>query len=562
MSEPSAATGATGASAATGASGVRYQAVRWNEPIVAELSTPGQRGLDLPPLDAALEAERANAVDAIPAVLRRASAPRLPELAQNLVLRHFLRLSQMSLGAHLVADTLGTCTMKYSPLVGEFLARTPKLLELHPDQPDETVQGLLEIVWRMEQLLRAVSGFDAFSFQGGGGSQGIYTSALVIRAYQESRAFSGAADGPARDEMITTTFSHPANAATAGTAGFRVISLMPDPERGYPSLEAFRAALSPRTAGLMITNPEDTGIFNPHIAEFVRLIHEAGGLAAYDQANGNPLLGIARAADTGFDLGQFNLHKTFGAPHNSIGPGSSAVGARAALAGFLPSPVVRRIGDRFVLERDRPRSVGRVRSFAGNFQVVVRAYCWLMALGDEGLRTVAQTAVLNNNYLAHLLSAIPGLSIPYSGNGPRLDQIRYSWADLTAATGVSSDDIVRRTTDFGLQPYYTSHAPMLVAEPMTLEPTEMVSRADLDELGSVLAAIAEEARTSPDAVRSAPHRGPVGILDEHAADDPERWAMTWRALVRKRAGAPAQGDRQVRSGPPGRREEAAPPAGS
>jgi glycine dehydrogenase subunit 2 len=232
-----------------GPRGNRYQAVRWNEPFVSELSTPGQRGLVVPPLDDALEAERTAALDAIPSGLRRSVPPVLPELAQNLVLRHFLRLSQMSQGAHLVADTLGTCTMKYSPLVGELIARTPKLLELHPDQPDDTVQGLLEIVWRMEQLLRAVSGFDAFSFQGGGGSQGIYTSALVIRAFHEARG-----DGATRDEMITTTFSHPANAATAGTAGFRVISLMPD-ERGYPSLDSFRAALSPRTAGLMLTNP-------------------------------------------------------------------------------------------------------------------------------------------------------------------------------------------------------------------------------------------------------------------------------------------------------------------
>ncbi len=513
-------------------SGARYQGVRWNEPLVTELSTPGQRGLALLPLDDAVEDQRAGALDAIPGALRRSTAPALPELAQNLVLRHFLRLSQMSQGAHLVADTLGTCTMKYSPLVGEMLARTPKLLELHPEQPDETVQGLLEIVWHMEHLLCAVSGFDAFSFQGGGGSQGIYTSALIIRAFHESNG-----DGDRRDEIITTTFSHPANAATAGTAGFRVISLMPG-ERGYPDLDAFRAALSPRTAGLMLTNPEDTGIFNPHVGEFVRLIHEAGGLAAYDQANGNPLLGMARAADAGFDLGQFNLHKTFGAPHNSIGPGSSAVGVRAALEPFLPSPVVRRARDGFVLERERPRSVGRVRSFAGNFQVVVRAYAWLLSLGAEGLRTVAQTAVLNNNYLAHLLGQIPGLAIPYEGNGPRLDQIRYSWAQLTEETGVSSDDIVRRTTDYGLQPYYTSHAPMLVPEPMTLEPTEMVSRADLDELAAVLATIAKEARTTPEIVRGAPHRGPIGILDEHAADDPDRWAMTWRALSRKRA-APA-----------------------
>ncbi len=515
--------------------GRHYQGVRWNEPLVTELGTPGQRGLILPPLDPEVAAGQDAALAAIPAALRRAVAPRLPELAQPLVLRHFLRLSQMSQGAHLVADTLGTCTMKYSPLVGELIARSPKLLDLHPDQDPESVQGLLEISWRCEQLLKAVSGFGAFSFQGGGGSQGIYTSALIIRAWHEARG-----EGHRRDEIITTTFSHPANAAGAATAGFRVISLMPG-ERGFPDVDALRAAISPRTAGLMLTNPEDTGIFNPHVGEFVRLVHEAGGLCAYDQANGNPLLGIARAADAGFDLGQFNLHKTFGAPHNSVGPGASAVGVRADLAPFLPSPVVRFAGDGYILDRDRPQSVGRVRAWAGNFQVVVRAYAWLLALGADGLRTVAETAVLNNNYLVHLLAQVPGLTMPYEGSGPRLDQVRWSWAQLTAETGVTTDDIVRRTTDYGLQPYYTSHHPMLVPEPMTLEPTEMVSKDDLDELAAILAAIADEARTAPAEVRSAPHRGPVAILDEEAADDPARWAMTWRALVRKRAGAAVRG---------------------
>jgi len=286
----------------------------------------------------------------------------------------------------------------------------------------------------------------------------------------------------------------------------------------------------------MITNPEDTGIFNPHIGEFVRLVHERGGLCAYDQANGNPLLGVARARDQGFDLGQFNLHKTFGAPHNATGPGAAAIGVRADLERFLPVPLVRSDGERHWLETDRPESVGRVRSWAGNLQVVVRAYAWVMSLGAAGLRTVAETAVLNNNYLASRLSTIDGLSIPYEGSGPRLEQVRYSWADLTAETGVTTEDILRRTADFGIQPYFTSHVPMLVPEPMTLEPTELVSKADLDELADILAAIADEARTDPGVIRTAPHRAPIGPLDEAAANDPERWAMTWRTL-RERRGA-------------------------
>ena len=494
-----------------------------------DLGAPGQRGLRLPPTEGVLEAAGRAALDALPAGLRRREPPALPELSQPEVLRHFLRLSQMTLGDAVVADTLGTCTMKYSPVVNEAIANAPNLVDLHPGQPDETVQGLLELVHRFERLLRAISGFDAFSFQGGAGQPGIFTSALIIRAFHEANG-----DLDRKREIITTSYSHPANAAAAAVAGFDVISLLPG-ERGFPELDAFEAALSDRTAGLMITNPEDTGIFNPHIGEFVRRVHERGGLAAYDQANGNPLLGVARARDQGFDLGQFNLHKTFGAPHNATGPGAAAVGVRAGLEQFLPTPVVVREGERFRLAGvdERPESVGRVRSWAGNLQVVVRAYAWVMALGADGLRTVAETAVLNNNYLAARLSAIAGLTIPYEGSGPRLEQVRYSWAELETETGVTSDDILRRTADFGLQPYFTSHVPMLVPEPMTLEPTELVSKADLDELADVLAAIAEEARTTPDVVRGAPHRTAVGPLDEAAANDPERWALTHRALRRK-----------------------------
>ena len=509
----------------------RYQAVRWDEPFISDMGAPGQRGLAVPPLEPALEAARDDGLARIPAGLRRGEPPALPELSQPEVLRHFLRLSQMTLGAHVVADTLGTCTMKYTPVVDELIGRSPKLTELHPAQDPETVQGLLELVHRCEQLLREISGFDAFSFQGGAGSPGIYTSALVIRAWHDSR---GELDQ--RRDMITTTYSHPANAATAAVAGFHVISLMPG-ERGYPEPDALRAALSDRTAGLMITNPEDTGIFNPHIAEFVRLVHEAGGLCAYDQANGNPLLAVARARDAGFDVGQFNLHKTFGAPHNSTGPGAAAVGVRAELAPFLPSPVVVHDAGGYRLDADRPQSVGRVRSFAGNLQVVARAYAWLMALGAAGLRSVAETAVLNNNYLAARLRGIEGLSIPYEGSGPRLDQIRYSWAALTEETGVTSEDLSRRTADYGLQPFYTSHNPMLVPEPMTLEPTELMSKADLDEAALIFAAIAEDARTDPALVRSSPHLAPIPVLDEAAADDPARWAMTWRALRRKNPAA-------------------------
>jgi glycine dehydrogenase subunit 2 len=514
----------------------RYHAAHWDEPLVLELGSPGERGYLPPATEPGIAAAVGDVLSRIPSGVRRTAPPALPELSQPQVLRHFLRLSQMTLGAHLTPDASeGTCTMKYSPLVNEAVARSPRMTELHPRQADETVQGILEVVWRFERILSEISGLDAFSFQPGGGAQGIFANACIIRAFHESR---GEADR--RDEIITTAFSHPADAAAPSVAGFRVITLMPG-ERGFPDVDALRAAISPRTAGLMMTNPEDTGIFNPEVAQFTRLVHEAGGLCAYDQANANGILGITRAREAGFDLCQFNLHKTFSTPHGSIGPAGGAVGATAQLERFLPSPVVRSDGTRFWLDHDRPDSIGRVRSFHGNFQVVLRAYAWVMALGAEGLRQVAETAALNNNYLATCLAEVPGVEIPYPGGGRRIEQVRYSWEPLHEATGITTDELHRRIVDFGMQAYTTSHVPMLVPEPFTLEPSESQSKADLDEYVAIFSELSREAREEPDVVRSAPHAVAVGQVDEAAIDDPARWAMTWRGLQRKRAASDASG---------------------
>jgi glycine dehydrogenase subunit 2 len=315
-------------------------------------------------------------------------------------------------------------------------------------------------------------------------------------------------------------------------AGFRVITLMPGPN-GYPDLDALKAAVSERTAGLMMTNPEDTGIFNPHVDEFTRVVHEAGGLCAYDQANANGILGMTRARENGFDLCQFNLHKTFSVPHGSAGGSCGAGGVTAALAKYLPAPTVAFDGQRYFWDYDRPDSIGKVRSFHGNIQAVLRSYAWIMAHGAEGLRTVAETAVLNNNYLLTQLAKIPGVTIPYDGNGHRLQEVRYSWESLLEETGVGTEDVRKRIVDFGLQGYFTSHHPVLVPEPFTLEPCESYSRADLDEYAVVLSHIADEARTDPELVKSAPHAAAIHQIEPGAIDDPDRLAMTWRAFQRK-----------------------------
>jgi glycine dehydrogenase subunit 2 len=331
--------------------------------------------------------------------------------------------------------------------------------------------------------------------------------------------------------VITTIFSHPSNAACAKTAGYKVITLYPD-EDGYPDLEALKAAVTERTAALLITNPEDTGIFNPRIEQFVQVVHDAGGLCSYDQANANGILGITRAKEAGFDLCHFNLHKTFSTPHGCGGPAAGASGVTTELAPFLPVPTVEFDGNKYFLDYDRPDSVGKIGPFYGVPQNMLRAYAWIMSLGADGLREVAEVAVLNNNYLMSKVLQIQGASAPYAGGKRRIEQVRYSWEKLSSDTGVHSEEIGLRVADFGTH-YWTSHHPFVVPEPMTLEPTESYSKADLDEYAAILKHIAEEAYSNPEVIKTAPHNSTVHKTDHEILDDPERWAVTWRAYLRK-----------------------------
>ncbi|MBL1101769.1 aminomethyl-transferring glycine dehydrogenase subunit GcvPB [Streptomyces sp. 205] len=508
----------------------RFHQARWDEKLIFELGSPGERGVLIPAPDPQVAAEVGDPAAALPTALRRTVPPALPELSQNQVLRHYLRLSQENLGADLNIDVgQGTCTMKYSPKVNDQFVRDPRIAELHPRQHEDTVQGVLEIVHRLEGLLAEISGMDRVTLQPGAGSAAIYTNVAMIRAY-----FAAKGD-PERDEIITTIFSHPSNAACAKTAGFKVITLHPDAD-GYPDIEALKAAVGPRTAALLITNPEDTGIYNPRIEEFVRIVHEAGGLCSYDQANANGILGITRARDAGFDLCHFNLHKTFSTPHACGGPAAGACGVTEELAPFLPRPTVAYDGSRYTLDDDRPDSVGKMRPFYGVVPNLVRAYAWIMALGAEGLREAAEIAVLNNNYLMHQVLKIRGVSMPYAAGRPRVEQARYSWEQLHADTGLHSEDLGLRAADFGTH-YWTSHHPYVVPEPMTLEPTESYSRADLDEYAAILAEVAREAYEDPETVRTAPHRSTVHRVKEDSLEDPATWAVTWRAYRRKVLGA-------------------------
>ncbi|MGH6718812.1 MAG: aminomethyl-transferring glycine dehydrogenase subunit GcvPB, partial [Alphaproteobacteria bacterium] len=280
----------------------------------------------------------------------------------------------------------------------------------------------------------------------------------------------------------------------------------------------------------------------PHIRAFVDKVHAAGGLCAYDQANGNPLLGVARAGDAGFDLCQFNLHKTFSAPHGSIGLGCAAVGVKEPLRRFLPRPVVSFDGARYGLDDDRPDAIERIRAFLGNVPTVVKAYAWVMSLGAAGLRAVAETAVLNNNYLLANIRGIKGVAVPWPENTlPKLDQVRYSWEPLHRETGVTTMEIEQRMVDYGVQHYMPSHVPVLVPQPFTIEPGESLTIAEMDHMIATLRSIAAEAYDEPETVRRGPHRASIGRVDDAIANDPETWAFTRRALVRKR---PAWGARR------------------
>ena len=511
-----------------------FHQAKWDEEVIFELSTPGQRGLHVPEAETEISDLVGDGLSRIPASMRRTTAPALPEVGQMRVLKHYLRLSQQNLGGDLNVDIgQGTCTMKYNPKINEKIAASSKAQDIHPHQDESTVQGALRVMYELDLFLREISGLDRFSLQPSSGSQAILTMAAIMHEYHQVR---GQADS--RDELITTIFSHPSDAAAAAVKGYRIITLYPD-EQGMPDVEALKAAVSERTAGLFITNPEDIGIFNPRIAEFTRIVHEAGGICGYDQANANGILGITRAREADFDLCFFNLHKTFGAPHGCGGPAAGALGATRELAEYLPVPVVSYDGSKYFLDYDVPHTIGKVRSFYGAFPVMLKSYAWILSMGAEGLKEAARIAVLNNNYLLKKITEIAGATSPYTGGKRRIEQVRYSWEELYNETGIDTHDVTRRMADFGFH-LWQSHHPFVVPQPFTIEPTESYSKEELDEYLDGLRHVVEEARTEPQTVKSAPHNSVVHRIAESSLDDPEKWAVTWRAFLKKHGKAAAK----------------------
>lgn len=507
----------------------RFHEAKWDEELIFELSVPGQRGVLVPKAEQEVEETVGDGVSVLPEYLRRKKPPMLPEVHQMRVNRHFMRLSQQTLGADITPDiSQGTCTMKYSPKVQEHLvARDPNVVELHPLQDTATLQGLLEIYHKTEQFVKEISGLDAFCFHAGGGATACFGGASIVRAYHEERG------DYKRDEVVTTIFSHPCDAGAPATAGYKVINLMPD-ENGYPDLDALKSVLSERTAAIFVTNPEDTGIFNPRIKEFVDAAHAVGALCYYDQANVNGIMGITRAKETGFDIIHYNLHKTFSSPHGGMGPGCGALGVKSYLKKYLPVPRVEFNGRDYYLDYNCPASIGKIRSFMGNIHVVIRAYMWIMQMGEEGIKEAAICSVLNNQYLMKKISEIPGVKIWYAEGKRRIEQVRYSWEKLKEDTGFGTQDVTKRLVDYGLQHYWLSHHPWIVPEPFTLEPCESYSKDDLDEYATVLRQISKECYENPEIIRNAPHNAPIHDLKEFEINDFDKIAVTYRQWLKRK----------------------------
>ncbi len=483
------------------------------QPTIFELSRPGRGGGKIPH-------PPASALDRIPAGARRANPPVLPELSEPEVVRHYVNLSALNYSVDQGFYPLGSCTMKFNPKLNEWAARLPGFADLHPMAPDATAQGTLALLYELEAMLAEIGGMDAVTLQPAAGAHGELTGILMIRAFHRSRG------DLARDEVLVPDSSHGTNPATATMAGFRTITI-PSAADGGVDIAAFRAALGPKTAAIMITNPSTLGLFEARIGELLEAAHAAGALAYMDGANLNAILGHFRPGAAGFDVMHFNTHKTFSTPHGGGGPGAGPVGVRADLVPFLPAPRVLREADgSYRLERtgERLTSIGRMRSFFGSTGVLVRTYAYLRAHGASGLREVSDDAVLAANYLKVRLS--DAYEVPFERACKH--EFVASAAGIKHRTGVRTLDIAKRLIDRGYHPP-TIYFPHTVEEGMLIEPTETETLETLDAFADALIAIAAEAETDPGMVTSAPHDTPVRRLDEAtAARQPN---LRWRGMT-------------------------------
>ena len=444
-----------------------------------------------------------------PLELRRATPPRLPEVTEPELVRHFTALADRTFGIDTGFYPLGSCTMKHNPRVNERVANLPGFRDLHPLQEDEGAQGALELMWRLQAYLAEITGLPDVSLQPAAGSQGELTGLMLMRAY-----FADRGEGEQRDTIITADTAHGTNPASVTMAGYKLEKAATD-ARGNLDLADLRAKVNERTAGLMLTNPSTLGLFDEGIEEVARIFHDVGALLYYDGANLNAVIGRSRPGDMGFDIVHINLHKTFSQPHGGGGPGGGPIVVKETIEQFLPSPQVVKDGDVFRLDHDRPKSIGRVRGFQGPFGVFVRSYAFMRAYGPE-LREMSEVAVLNANYLlARLRDAY---DLPYDRHC--MHEFVLSARTLKREHGITALDVAKRLMDFGIHPP-TIYFPLVVPEALMIEPTETETKERLDEFVAAMRQIAREATEEPELLRTAPHIRPVQRLDEvRAAKQP------------------------------------------
>ncbi|MFN8521283.1 MAG: aminomethyl-transferring glycine dehydrogenase subunit GcvPB [Chloroflexota bacterium] len=480
---------------------------------MAELSVPGRRTDQVPHAPA-------DALEGIPTDQLRAAPAGLPELSEPQVMRHFTNLSHLNHSVDGGFYPLGSCTMKHNPRINEAAARLPGFARLHPLAPDALAQGTLQLMWELQAMLAEIGGMHATTLQPAAGAHGELTGILVIRAYHRARG------DVARDEVIVPDSSHGTNPATASMAGFRTVTI-PSAADGGVDVDALRAALGPRTAAVMLTNPSTLGLFERRITEVLEATHAAGGLAYMDGANMNAILGRFRPGAAGFDVMHFNTHKTFSTPHGGGGPGAGPVAVAEHLAAYLPEPLVVREDDgSFRLERpgERPGTIGRMRAYQGSLGVLVRAYAYIRTHGGAGLRRVSEDAVLAANYLRQRVGE--AWELPYPG--PCKHEFVASGRRLREETGVRTLDVAKRLIDHGFHPP-TIYFPLIVEECLLVEPTETETLEDLDAFAEALLAVALEAHERPELLHEAPLTTPVRRLDEAtAARRPE---LRWRPMT-------------------------------
>jgi len=468
--------------------------------LIFEISRKGRCAFSLPESDA----RRVPLEDLIPSHLLTKEEADLPEVSEVDVVRHYTLLSNKNYGVDTGFYPLGSCTMKYNPKINEDMSSLDCFANLHPYQPEDTVQGALALMYELDNMLSEISGMTRVSLQPAAGAHGEMTGLMIIKAYHENRGDTK------RTKIIVPDSAHGTNPASAAVVGFDIIEVK-SAKDGTVDMQSLKEALSDEVAGLMLTNPNTLGLFEKNIKEIANLVHEAGGLLYYDGANMNAIMGIARPGDMGFDVIHYNLHKTFSTPHGGGGPGSGPVGVKEHLVEFLPVPIVEKSGDRYFLDYEKPLSIGKVKSFYGHFGIMIRAYTYILAMGAAGLREASQKAVLNANYMMIRLKDHYKLPIE------EVCMHEFVLGGLKEETnGVITLDIAKRLLDYGYHPP-TIYFPLIVHEAMMIEPTETESRETLDEFIEALIKIAKEAKDDPNMLKEAPHNTPVRRIDEALA---------------------------------------------